>query len=100
MSQTDFPWPLLDGVRPTWTGAGFQLGDASVAVLNYDAGPSGWSESLTSLHEDAAGEGTHPIDIASRRRARAALKRHLALPPSQAVLLEAGCSSGYLLGEL
>ncbi len=100
MSQTDFPWPPVAGVRPVWTGAGFRLGDAAAPVLNYEAGPSGWSESLTTLHEDAAGEGTHPIDIASRRRARAALKRHLRVPPSQAVLLEAGCSSGYLLQEL
>jgi hypothetical protein len=109
----DFPWPPLEGVHPEWTGAAFRLAGVSVPVLNYEAGPSGshpiaadrvggpgWSESLTSLHEDAAGEGTHSIDIASRRRARAALKRHLRVAPSEAVLLEAGCSSGYLLPEL
>ncbi len=96
----EFPWPPLEGVRPEWTGAAFRLAGVSVPVLNYEAGPSGWSESLTSLHEDAAGEGTHPIDVASRRRARAALRRHLRVASSEAVLLEAGCSSGYLLPEL
>src|SRR5262249_56364728 len=44
--------------------------------------------------------GSRPRGGRSRRCARAALKRHLAVPPSQAVLLEAGCSSGYLLREL
>jgi SAM-dependent methyltransferase len=96
----DFPWPPLNGISPAWTGAGFRIGNTSTAVLSYGAGPSGWSESLTDLHEDAAGEGAHPIDVASRRQARSALKRHLRVPPSQAILLEAGCSSGYLLAEL
>jgi SAM-dependent methyltransferase len=100
MPQKEFPWPLIGGIRPEWTGAAFRVGGESVAVLSYEAGPSGWSESLTSLHENAAGEGTHPIDVASRRHARAALRRHLRVRPSEAVLLEAGCSSGYLLREL
>jgi len=96
----EFPWPALDGVLPVWTGSGFRGDEASASVLNYDAAQSGWSESLTDLHEGAAAEGTHPIDVASRQRARAALKRHLRVPPSAAVVLEAGCSSGYLLAEL
>jgi SAM-dependent methyltransferase len=100
MPLVDFPWPPLDGVSPVWTGAGFRIGHVSTPVLNYGTGPSGWSESLTDLHEDAAGEGVHPIDVASRRQARAALARHMRVQPSQAVLLEAGCSSGYLLREL
>jgi SAM-dependent methyltransferase len=98
--HANFPWPALNGVSPAWTSTGFRVGDAPVTVLNYEAGPSGWSESLTDLHEDAAGEGTHPIDVASRQRARAALKQHLRVPPSELVLLEAGCSSGYLVEEL
>jgi SAM-dependent methyltransferase len=52
------------------------------------------------MHEDAAGGGMHPVDIASRRHARTMLKRHVRAAPAEAVLLEAGCSSGYLLEEL
>jgi len=69
--------------------------------LDYEAGGSGWSDDLTRFHEELAGEGTHPIDVASRRRARGALKRHVRVrTDDEVVLLEAGCSSGFLLQEL
>jgi SAM-dependent methyltransferase len=93
-------WPLLGGLQPIWTGAGFRVGERTCAVLDYEAGTSGWSEELTEFHEATAGDGAHPIDVASRRRARNALRRHLSVPAREAVLLEAGCSSGFLLGEL
>jgi SAM-dependent methyltransferase len=96
----DFKWPVVDGEVPVWTGHGFTVGQRPQAVLSYGAAASGWSEELTDLHEEAAGAGTHPIDMASRRRARAALKRHIPVPPADAVILEAGCSSGFLLEEL
>ena len=95
-----FAWPAIDHRAPTWTGRGFVVGDRRQHVLDYEAGDSGWSEELTEFHEAAAGEGTHPIDVASRRRARAALKRHLRVPAGEAVILEAGCSSGFLLPEI
>jgi SAM-dependent methyltransferase len=95
-----FNWPLLHGLSPIWTGRGFLVGGKAQAVLDYEAGESGWSEELTRFHEEAAGEGTHPIDVASRRRARAALRRHVRAHPRQTVLLEIGCSSGFLLREL
>ena len=95
-----YPWPSIDGVVPAWTGRGFMVGDRECAVLDFEAGESGWSEDLTRFHEETAGDGSHPIDVASRRRARAALKRHLRGDPAGTVLLEAGCSSGYLLREL
>jgi SAM-dependent methyltransferase len=88
----------LNGFRPAWTGSGFDVGGEIQHVLDFDAGESGWNDDLTLLHEDATGEGSHPIDVASRSRARSALKRHL--PRSTSVLLEAGCSSGFLLEEL
>jgi SAM-dependent methyltransferase len=100
MPHHDFPWPPIDLRTPAWTGAGFRVADVAVPVLCYEAGPSGWSESLTTMHEDAAGAGTHPVDIASRRHARTMLKRHLQTPPAEAVILEAGCSSGWLLQDL
>ena len=95
-----FPWPNIRGIQPTWTGRGFDLGGQHRAVLDFDARDSGWSEALTRFHEDAAGEGTHPIDVASRQRARASLRQHLKTAPSDTVILEVGCSSGFLLQEL
>ena len=96
----DYPWPQLNGCRPSWTGRGFDVGGDLHSVLDFEAGESGWSEDLTRFHEEAAGEGTHPIDVASRKRARSALKRHLQAKGGATVLLEAGCSSGFLLEEL
>jgi SAM-dependent methyltransferase len=98
--MTPFPWPAIDNLHPVWTGHGFNLADRCCPVLDYEAGESGWSDALTRFHEDTAGEGTHPIDVASRRRARAAIKRHVRPDDGTLVLLEAGCSSGFLLQEL
>src|SRR5580700_4919390 len=100
MSTSQFAWPAIDGVHPIWTGRGFDVAGRRCTVLDYEAGESGWSDELTRFHEDTAGEGTHPIDVASRRRARAALRRHVRAGHGQLVLLEAGCSSGFLLEEL
>jgi SAM-dependent methyltransferase len=95
-----FSWPLLNGRRPIWTGQGFLLDGQPRAILDYHAGDSGWSEALTRFHEDTAGDGTHPIDVASRQRARTSLKRHLRARSAGSVILEVGCSSGFLLQEL
>ncbi len=98
--ESSFEWPPLNGLDPVWTGHGFLVGGQAQAILDYEAGDSGWSEELTLFHEDAAGEGTHPIDVASRRRARRALKRLVRNPSKDTVVLEVGCSSGFLLQEL
>jgi SAM-dependent methyltransferase len=95
-----FDWPPLHGLSPIWTGRGFLVGGEARAMLDYEAGESGWSEELTRFHEEAAGEGTHPIDVASRQRARAALRRHVRADRGEVVLLEIGCSSGFLVQEL
>jgi SAM-dependent methyltransferase len=92
-----FAWPDLDGGKATWTGREFLVDGQQRAILDYGAGQSGWDDELTRFHEEVAGEGAHPIDTASRRCARAALKRHL---NPGAVILEVGCSSGFLLREL
>jgi SAM-dependent methyltransferase len=99
MAKIEFPWPAIEGGVPVWTGRGFALAGRDTPVLDYEAGASGWNEDLTRLHEAAAGEGTHPIDVASRRRARSALAHHLG-GAAAPVILEAGCSSGFLLEEL
>jgi SAM-dependent methyltransferase len=97
---TGFTWPPVNGVRPQWTGRGFLLGDRVCPILDYDASESGWNEDLTLFHEVVAREGLHPIDVASRRRARRALKKYIRTPPESTTLLEVGCSSGFLLREL
>jgi SAM-dependent methyltransferase len=57
-------------------------------------GDSGWTDELTGFHEDTAGEH-HYIDIASREHAiRSLLKWVTVAAP---VILDIGCSSGFLL---
>lgn len=96
-----FPWPTpphADGA-PEWTGSGFRVGAARVPMLSFVDTTSGWSDDLTELHEAEAGAGVHPMDVASRRRALRALERRL--PAAGApVILEVGCSSGFLLNDL
>jgi SAM-dependent methyltransferase len=95
-----FDWPPIDDARPRWTGQEFVLGNWSGPVLDYGAKDSGWSEDLTLLHEEVAADGLHPIDVASRRRARKALRRFVRTRPQDVTLLEVGCSSGFLVREL
>ena len=83
---------------PIWTGKEFVVGDDRVAVVAYDAGPSGWSDALTALHEDETASGTHFIDVASRERALDYLERHGA--GSKASIMEVGVSGGHLLKDL
>jgi SAM-dependent methyltransferase len=97
MKASSFPWPQVDGKSPIWAGTGFRVGDSDTPVLVYDCGESGWSNSLTRMHEESAGED-HPIDRLSRGWALAAVRRHVRC--DSPVLLEVGCSSGFLLREL
>ena len=99
MSLAPFPWPSLSegGPRPVWTGRGFEIDGRRVPVVSYDVGDSGWSDALTTMHEDVAG-AAHPIDVASRGLAVSQLRKHL--PRADAAVLEVGCSSGYLLQEM
>jgi SAM-dependent methyltransferase len=99
MEHGGFPWPSLfdGGPRPVWTGHGFEIDRARVPVVSYGVDASGWSDGLTTMHEETAGS-THPMDVASRRHAVDQIRRHL--PRLDAVVLEVGCASGYLLREL
>ena len=93
----DFP-PLATGEQPRWNGQSFEVGRQSVRVISYSTNLAGWDEDLTALHESEAGDGTHPIDRASRRAAIEALRHH-GFPESGSVI-EVGCSSGFLLKDL
>jgi SAM-dependent methyltransferase len=96
----DFPWPTPPGVAgpPAWDGRGFVVAGRPVPVLDFRPDVTGWTDSLTDLHEQLDGDGRHFIDRASRSRAVAELRRHA--PGPAPTLLEVGCSSGHLLGDL
>jgi SAM-dependent methyltransferase len=98
MSAHEYPWPPIEGgARPEWTGTGFRVGGLEVSVLGYSGGQSGWSDSLTQMHEELAGTD-HPIDHLSRGWALGAVQRHV--KQVAPVLLEMGCSSGFFLDDL
>lgn len=93
----DLPIPPGFSTTPIWDGNLFRLGDQRTPVLEYNENFAGWSDDLTFLHEEAAGIG-HPIDIASRRDAISQIKKYISDPTG--VILEIGCSSGFLLKDL
>ena len=98
MTPREFPWPRVSGAgQPEWTGSGFRLDGRALPILSYSGGQSGWSDSLTRMHEDAAGPD-HPIDRLSRQWAVRALRRNV--HASSPVLLEVGSSSGFFLETL
>jgi ubiquinone/menaquinone biosynthesis C-methylase UbiE len=92
-----FPWPQLPDslYRPVWTGQTFLDGDREVRFLNYTETVSAWSDELTAMHEEEAAS-SHPIDIASRRLALESMRTLSGRP----VILDIGCSSGFLLQDL
>src|SRR5262245_13183738 len=99
MSMQQFPWPAITGSveSPIWTNQGFRVGSTIVPILAYEVGSSGWTDGLTSFHEETAG-ATHPIDQASRQHALEQLETHLKMLAP--VVLEVGCSSGFMLRVL
>ena len=94
-----FHWPSLTttGPEPRWTGEAFALGQTTSRVLAYEESSSHWSDELTTLHESEAGRD-HPIDVASRRLAVDSM-RSLSDKRS-VVILDVGCSSGFVLEDL
>jgi len=65
--------------------------------LTSNTDDSGWTDDLTDFHEDNAG-AHHPMDVASRSYAVGQLRSHVAVPDP--VILEIGCSSGFMLQEI
>ncbi len=95
----NFLWPRPQGIDqvPIWRGDAFVLGDKKQRILEFGEAHSHWSSELTALHEQEAG-ANHPIDRASRWLAIDSLKRFLTVDAP--ILLDVGCSSGYLLKEI
>ena len=84
---------------PKWDGQAFIFDGQRTPVLEYSENFAGWSDDLTALHEEAAGDN-HPIDIASRNNAIEQVRRSFFRPVSSSVIMEIGCSSGFLIKDL
>lgn len=82
---------------PLWDGQCFVVDGERTPVLEYSENFAGWSDDLTALHEEAAGD-SHPIDIASRYGAIRQVKE--IVTEQGQVIMEIGCSSGFLIQEL
>lgn len=88
--------PNRDGLTPKWLGDKFQIGNETTQVLEYSLNDKGWKDELTFLHEEAASEH-HFIDEASRDHA---LSQVIKYAKNNSIILEVGCSSGYMLQRL
>jgi tRNA G46 methylase TrmB len=73
------------------------LGDQSTPVLEYSEIVAGWSDYLSALHEEAAGD-SHPTPVFSGNHAVAQVKK--CFPSTLTVIREIGCSSGFLIKDL
>lgn len=90
--------PVTEGTAiPLWEGNGFRVGADFIKVLQYSINTLGWNDDLTTFHEETAGD-QHFIDRASRDHAISQLKIHL--KDKNPVILEVGCSSGFMLQRM
>ena len=99
MNLDGFPWPMLGETKtaPTWDGSQFIVGSERFEILTYSESESAWSPELTALHEKEA-SASHPIDIASRTMAIESMK--LLQSHRNPIILDVGCSSGFLVEDL
>lgn len=98
--ELPFVLPPLEkgGALPVWQEDGFFIGSKKIPVLEYAFSKSGWNDDLTLFHEDTAGS-EHFMDQASRRYALYQTYKYMQ-NISNPVMLEVGCSSGFLLEQL
>lgn len=98
LKEFKFPRPTKAEAEFHWDGRWFVGAEGEQAsILSYSETQSNWSDDLTNLHEQEAGRN-HPIDRASRALAIRSLKSFVNF--SAPIVLEIGCSSGFLLEEL
>jgi len=95
----DFPWPAVGEANkvPVWSSGHFQIESKQFKILTFGRTISAWSPELTDLHEREA-HSSHPIDVASRALAVESMKLLKGRPRS--VILDVGCSSGFLVDYL
>jgi SAM-dependent methyltransferase len=94
-----FYYPCPGGYlgRPIWDGTQFLIGDSRHRILEYSENFAGWSDNLTALHEESAGDN-HPIDVASRLDAISQVEK--CNVDGDSIIMEIGCSSGFLIRDL
>jgi len=97
LSILNLPSPEGFIESPFWDGHNFLIGNSSFPVLEYSENFSGWSDDLTLLHESSVGD-FHPLDIASRLYAVSQVAQ--CKPTRNTIIVEIGCSSGFLLRDL
>jgi SAM-dependent methyltransferase len=99
MNLDGFPWPIIGKSKttPVWDGSQFVIGSERFEILTYSESESAWSPELTALHEKEAST-SHPIDIASRMMAIESMK--LLQGRRNPIILDVGCSSGFLVEDL
>jgi ubiquinone/menaquinone biosynthesis C-methylase UbiE len=99
MDLDGFPWPAIgqSEILPKWNGDHFGVGAERFEILTYSQSQSAWSPELTALHEKEA-SSSHPIDVASRKMATDSMKLIQSSP--KPIILDVGCSSGFLVEDL
>lgn len=99
MKFENFPWPAIGERKeiPAWTGSHFEVGPNRLKVLSFTQSDSAWSSELTEMHEKEASM-SHPIDLASRAMAIESMK--LLKVRRRPIILDVGCSSGFLVEDL
>jgi ubiquinone/menaquinone biosynthesis C-methylase UbiE len=99
MKFESFAWPILDeeAIAPVWDGNQFVIGSKHCKILIYDRTDSAWSTELTQMHEREA-SSSHPIDLASRAMAIDSMQQ--VKFEKNPVILDIGCSSGFLVEDL
>ena len=99
MTHIPFDFPPITGYldQPRWDGLQFTISGHTLPILEYSENFIGWSDDLTALHEESVSDN-HPLDIASRKNAINQVK-HFSVSQSS-VIMEIGCSSGFLIKDL
>jgi len=97
-----FPHPKYKDIHYIWKNKKFITGNNEqrkyeCRIIEYSENYEGWSDHLTEMHEENHGN-SHPIDIFSRNNCIKNIKRFHKKDLS--VILDIGCSSGYLLENL
>jgi SAM-dependent methyltransferase len=92
-----FPPVLIGGNEPLWNGTTFAIDGTVKSVLEYGVCDLGWNDGLTNFQEENAGTN-HFIDKASRAYALTQIKNQVRTKAP--VILEIGCSSGFMLKEI
>ena len=83
--------------EPIWDGQTFHVGEQKTKILEYGCTDEGWRDDLTIFQEENAGTD-HFMDLASRTLALRQVNKFLRI--SKPIVLEVGCSSGFMLKRL